>query len=137
MKAVQHVRRYRRSAGRAAGPRRADPSASDRAQLRPGRGRPVFTEYVAPVRLELIRKAYSALPPGGSLLVYDAMVDNKSRYRSMGLLSSLNIMLETREGFEASTDEYVRWLGDADFRDVTVTHLVGPTSMVYGFKPTA
>lgn len=91
--------------------------------------------YSAPVRLELIRKAYAALPPGGSLLVYDAMVAKKSRYRSMSLLSSLNIMLETREGFEASTDECARWFRDAGFRDVTVTHLVGPTSMVYGFKP--
>lgn len=91
--------------------------------------------YSASVRRELIGKAYTALPPGGSLLVYDAMINKKTRYTSMSLLSSLNIMLETREGFEATTDECARWLRCAGFRDVTVTHLVGPTSMVYGFKP--
>jgi SAM-dependent methyltransferase len=86
-------------------------------------------------RRQLIGKAYAALPPGGSLLVYDAMVNKNSRYKFMSLLSSLNIMLETREGFEATTDECAEWFRDAGFRDVTITHLVGPTSMVYGFKP--
>jgi len=48
----------------------------------------------------LIGKAYAALPPGGALIVYDAMID-ESRENMFGLLSSLNIMLETRDGFEA------------------------------------
>ncbi|OBB15864.1 methyltransferase [Mycobacteriaceae bacterium 1482268.1] len=91
--------------------------------------------YGESTRRHLINKAYAALPPGGSLLVYDAMVDKHGRYKFMSLLSSLNIMLETREGFEATTDQCAAWLRDAGFRDVTITHLVGPTSMVYGFKP--
>lgn len=91
--------------------------------------------YGEATRRRLIAKAYAALPPGGSLLVYDAMVNNKSRYRFMSLLSSLNIMLETREGFEATTAQCAGWLRDAGLRDITITHLVGPTSMVYGFKP--
>jgi cyclopropane fatty-acyl-phospholipid synthase-like methyltransferase len=91
--------------------------------------------YGESTRRELISKAYAALPPGGALLVYDAMVNKNSRHKYMSLLSSLNIMLETREGFEATTDQCAGWLRDAGFRDVTITHLVGPTSMVYGFKP--
>ena len=87
-------------------------------------------------RRRLISKAYHALPPGGSLLVYDAMVNNQNRrYEFMSQLSSLNIMLESREGFEASTQDCARWLRDAGFRDVTIAHLLGPTSMAYGFKP--
>ena len=54
----------------------------------------------------------------------------------MGLLSSLNIMLETRDGFEATTEQCgAGWLRNAGFIDVTTRPVIGPTSMVFGFKP--
>jgi precorrin-6B methylase 2 len=86
-------------------------------------------------RRALIAKAHAALPPGGALLIYDAMIDCDRRQNSMGLLSSLNIMLETREGFEATTDQCAGWLRDAGFISVRTRHVIGPTSMVYGYKP--
>jgi SAM-dependent methyltransferase len=91
--------------------------------------------YGEPKRRELVAKAHDALPPGGALLVYDAMVNPRSRNNYMSSLSSLNIMLETRDGFEATTDECANWLREAGFNGVTTTHLIGPTSMVFGFKP--
>jgi hypothetical protein len=91
--------------------------------------------YGEPKRRELIAKAYDAVPPGGALLVYDAMIDPDRRHNVVGLLSSLNIMLETREGFEATTDQYAGWLRDAGFVGVTTRHVIGPTSMVFGYKP--
>jgi precorrin-6B methylase 2 len=95
----------------------------------------VFHGYGEPKRRELIAKAYAALPPGGALLVYDAMIDPQRRHNYMGLLSSLNIMLETREGFEATTEQCAGWLGEAGFVGVTTRHVIGPTSMVFGHKP--
>ena len=53
-------------------------------------------------RCELVAKARDALPNGGALIVYDAMTApgrKQARYHS--LLSSLNIMLETRSGYES------------------------------------
>lgn len=85
-------------------------------------------------RRELIAKAHAAIPPGGAILVYDAMIDPERR-NSMGLLSSLNIMLETREGFEATTDQCATWLRDAGIVQITTQHVIGPTSMVFGYKP--
>jgi hypothetical protein len=89
----------------------------------------------AELRRELIGKAYSAVPPGGAVLIYDAMLnpDNPNNY--MSLLSSLNIMLESRDGFEADTTECADWLRAAGFGRVTTRHLIGPTSMVFGYKP--
>jgi hypothetical protein len=55
--------------------------------------------------------------------------------RFHSLLSSLNIMLETRDGYEATTTDCAAMLRGRGFFDVTVRHLIGPTSMVYGFKP--
>ena len=49
-------------------------------------------------RCELVAKARDALPKGGALIVYDAMTTRgRSQNRYHSLLSSLNIMLETRE----------------------------------------
>jgi hypothetical protein len=86
-------------------------------------------------RRELVAKAYAALPPGGALLVYDAMTDPGRGNNMTSFLSSLNIMLETRDGFEATTAQCVGWLREAGFVQVETRHLIGPTSMVYGRKP--
>ncbi|MFC9437202.1 methyltransferase [Nocardia sp. NPDC057030] len=91
--------------------------------------------YSEATRRELIGKAYAALPSGGALLVYDAMVRPGRRDNLTSYLSSVNIMLETREGFEATTTQCTGWLRDAGFIDIEQRHLIGPTSMVYGRKP--
>ena len=95
----------------------------------------VMHGYNEKTRRGLIAKAYDAVPPGGAVIIYDAMLAPGRRHHYMSLLSSLNIMLETREGFEATLDQCADWLRSAGFRDVTSRHLIGPTSMVFGFKP--
>jgi len=86
-------------------------------------------------RRELIAKARDALPRGGALIVYDAMTPpRKSGLRFQSLLSSLNIMLETRDGYETTTTDCADMLRASGFGSVKVRHLIGPTSMVYGFR---
>ncbi|OBK53599.1 methyltransferase [Mycobacterium sp. 1081908.1] len=91
------------------------------------------------IRQELVAKAYAATPPGGAIIVYDAMIQSgrlKNRGNNyMSLLSSLNIMMESREGYEASTAACAELLGAGGFTRVKVRHLVGPTSAVFGYKP--
>jgi precorrin-6B methylase 2 len=86
-------------------------------------------------RHALVCRARDALPAGGALIVYDAMTaPDGSKNRHHSLLSSLNIMLETRDGYESTTSECANTLRTNGFDDVKVCHLLGPTSMVYGFK---
>ena len=86
-------------------------------------------------RRELVCKARDALSRGGALIVYDAMtMPGRSKNRFHSLLSSLNIMLETRDGYESTTSDCADLLQANGFEGVKVRHLVGPTSMVYGFK---
>ncbi|HZS64857.1 MAG TPA: methyltransferase, partial [Xanthobacteraceae bacterium] len=40
----------------------------------------------------LLRKAYDALPSGGALIVYDAIIDDERRTNAFGLLMSLNML---------------------------------------------
>jgi precorrin-6B methylase 2 len=90
--------------------------------------------YGVEKRRELIGKAFAALPPGGALIVYDAMIDNDAR-NMVGLLSSLNIMLETRDGFEARISDCRQWFADAGFEQIQHRAVIGPTTMVHGVKP--
>ena len=82
----------------------------------------------------LIRKAYEALPFGGVLIVYDLVIDDERRQNAFGLLMSLNMLIETREGFDFTGADCVGLLKEAGFAETRVEPLVGPDSMVVGIK---
>ncbi len=82
----------------------------------------------------LLRKAYEALPEGGSLIVYEALIDDERRSNAFGLLMSLNMLIETPGGFDYTGADCQGWMREAGFRQTRVEHLVGPDSMVIGVK---
>lgn len=82
----------------------------------------------------LLRKAYEALPDGGALIVYEAIIDDDRRHNAFGLLMSLNMMIETPGGFDYTGADCRAWMQEAGFRESYVEHLVGPDSMVVGIK---
>ena len=82
----------------------------------------------------LLKKAYDALPTGGALIVYDAMIDDARRENAFGLLMSLNMLIETKDGFDYTGADCAGWMRDAGFRAVRVEPLQGPYSMAVGRK---
>ena len=86
-------------------------------------------------KLMLLRKAYEALPAGGALIVYESIIDDDRRANSFGLLMSLNMLIETQDGFDYTGADCQSWMADVGFRDTYVEPLVGPDSMVVGMKP--
>ena len=82
----------------------------------------------------LIRKAYEALNPGGALVVYEAIIDDDRSKNAFGLLMSLNMLIETPGGFDYTGADCIGWMKEAGFQTPYVEHLVGPDSMVIGFK---
>jgi len=86
-------------------------------------------------KLMLLRKAYEALPAGGALIVYESIIDDDRRTNTFGLLMSLNMLIETPDGFDYTGADCQSWMADVGFRDTYVEPLVGPDSMVVGFKP--
>jgi len=85
-------------------------------------------------KLMLLRKAFEAVQSGGSLIIYDMMLDDDRAANLLGLLSSLNMLIETPGGFEYTCDQCSQWMRDAGFHDVRVEHLLGPESMAVGKK---
>jgi O-methyltransferase domain/Dimerisation domain len=82
----------------------------------------------------LIRRAYEALPFGGALIVFDPIIDDERKQNTFGLLMSLNMLIETRDGFDFTGADCIGWLKEAGFAETRVERLVGPDSMVIGVK---
>ncbi|HVV70175.1 MAG TPA: methyltransferase [Verrucomicrobiae bacterium] len=82
----------------------------------------------------LLAKAYAALPPGGALIVYEALIDDDRRHNAFGLLMSLNMLIETPGGFDYTGHDCQGWMRSVGFKATWVEHLVGPDSMVVGIK---
>lgn len=82
----------------------------------------------------LLRKAYEALPAGGILIVYEALIDDDRRTNAFGLLMSLNMVIETEGGSDYTGADCQGWMREAGFLSTRVEHLVGVDSMVIGVK---
>jgi hypothetical protein len=82
----------------------------------------------------LVRKAYEALPDGGAYIVYESIIDDERSSNVFGLLMSLNMLIETTDGFDYTASDCAGWMKEAGFRETRVEHLVGPDSMVIGTK---
>ncbi len=82
----------------------------------------------------LLGKAYEALPEGGALIVFEALIDDERRQNVFGLLMSLNMLIETPGGFDYTGADGAAWMKEAGFKQTRVEHLVGPDSMLVGIK---
>jgi SAM-dependent methyltransferase len=85
-------------------------------------------------KMMLLRKAHAALPPGGALIVYEAIIDDERAQNAFGLLMSLNMLIETPGGFDFTGADCQAWMKHAGFAKTWVEHLAGPDSMVIGIK---
>lgn len=82
----------------------------------------------------LLEKARAALPEGGALLVYEAMIDDGRRENAFGLLMSLNMLIETTAGFDYTARDCQAWMREVGFRETYAAPLPGPDTMVVAIK---
>lgn len=93
----------------------------------------VLHDWSVPQRELLIRKAHAALPARGALIVYEAFIDD-SRRKPGGLLSSLNMLLQTTDGSEFTTHQCGAWMQEAGFVGTRVIPLTDTHAAVVGTK---
>src|SRR5262249_33608498 len=82
----------------------------------------------------LLQKAYEAVPKGGAVIVYEAIIDDERSKNVFGLLMSLNMLIETPGGFDYTGADCTGWMREVGFQKTRVEHLFGPDSMVIGIK---
>lgn len=94
----------------------------------------ILHDWDLPTKRMLLGKAFDALPANGAVIVFEALIDDDRRSNAFGLLMSLNMLIETRGGFDYTGADCVGWMREAGFRETRVEHLSGPDSMVVGVK---
>jgi len=82
----------------------------------------------------LIKKAYDSLPRGGALVVIENIIDDNRSDNAFGLLMSLNMNIETAEGFDFSASDFDEWAKEIGFTKTSVMSLTGPSSAIVAIK---
>ncbi len=82
----------------------------------------------------LIKKAYDALPQGGALVVLENIIDDDRSKNAFGLMMSLNMLIETPEGYDFSLADFDRWAKEIGYRETSIMPLTGPSSAVIATK---
>jgi len=85
-------------------------------------------------KMQLIRAAYQALPPGGAFVAIEALIDDARRQNVFGLLMSLNMLIEFGDAFDYSGADFRQWCSEAGFKRFEVIHLSGPSSAAVAYK---
>lgn len=94
----------------------------------------ILHDWDLPTKKMLIQKAYEAIPTGGALIVYEAIIDDDRSKNAFGLMMSLNMLIETPGGFDYTGADCSGWMKEAGFSSTRVVPLIGPDSMVIGTK---
>lgn len=94
----------------------------------------ILHDWDLPTKRMLIGKAHAALEKGGSLIVYEFLIDDDRRTHLPGLLMSLNMLIETRGGFDYTGADCMGWMREAGFTNCHVVPLTGPHSAVIATK---
>jgi hypothetical protein len=70
--------------------------------------------------VDLYRKAFNALVPGGTILIRDHIMDVSRTSPVAGALFAINMLVNTRGGSTYTFEEVRRGLAEAGFRDITL-----------------
>ncbi|GAA3368886.1 methyltransferase [Streptomyces sannanensis] len=93
----------------------------------------VLEDWSPERRKQLIKSAFDALKPGGSLLVYDPMLDDELSPLN-NLLTSLTMLVVTHGGSEYRVDDCRSWMKEAGFAETTAELLDTNDILVVGRK---
>lgn len=82
----------------------------------------------------LLKKAYNALPKNGALVVIENIIDENRSKNTFGLMMSLNMLIETSEGFDYTRSEIDEWVKEVGFVETSLISLAGPSSAFIAIK---
>ncbi len=85
-------------------------------------------------KLQLIRKAYDALPDDGAFIAVENIIDDARRENVFGLLMSLNMLIEFGDACDYTGADFRAWCGEAGFKRFEFIPLAGPSSAAVAYK---
>ncbi len=94
----------------------------------------VLHNWNAARKQALIRKAFAALEPGGAFIAIEHVIDDARTENWRALLMSLDMLVETAEGFECTESQFAEWCKAAGFRSTGIQPLSGGTRAAIAYK---
>jgi len=85
-------------------------------------------------KIKLMQKAYDALPEGGAFIAIENVIDNERKQNAFGMMMSLNMLIETGEGFDYTFADFDKWAKQVGFKSTSLMPLTGPTSAAIAYK---
>jgi predicted O-methyltransferase YrrM len=85
-------------------------------------------------KIMLIQKAYDALPKGGAFIAIENVIDNDRKKNVFGLMMSINMLIETGDGFDYTFNDFNEWASKAGFSKTELIQLAGPSSAAVAYK---
>jgi hypothetical protein len=85
-------------------------------------------------KLQLIQKAYDALPEGGAFIAIENVIDDARRENAFGMLMSLNMLIEFGDAADYTGADFRDWCGQVGFKRFDLIPLAGPSSAAVAYK---
>jgi len=83
---------------------------------------------------QAVRKVYDAVNSGGVFIAVESVIDDDRRKNTLGMLMSLNMLIENGDAFDYSHQDFKRWVTAAGFRKTEILALAGPISAAIAYK---
>ena len=85
-------------------------------------------------KIRLMQQVYDALPDGGAFIAIEAIIDDERKQNVFGLMMSLNMLIETKDGFDYTFSDFNRWAKQVGFKSTELMPLTGPSSAAIAYK---
>lgn len=94
----------------------------------------ILCECPTPVKIGLLGKTLAALPNGGAVIIYDAIIDDERRGSTAAPVASLAEFLAATQSPHYTSVQCLSWMREVGFREVRIEALSGADSMMIGIK---
>jgi hypothetical protein len=94
----------------------------------------ILHDWDEETKLMLMKKAYDALPVGGTFVVIEGIIDDERNKNVFGMMMSLNMLIETGKGFDYTFADFNNWAEVVGFTSTKIIQLAGPSSAAIAIK---
>ena len=74
------------------------------------------------------------MPENGAYIAIENIIDNGRKENAFGLMMSLNMLIETPDGFDYSVADFDMWAKKVSFRKTELMPLADPTRAAVAYK---
>lgn len=94
----------------------------------------VLHDWDEDTKIKLMQSAYNALPDGGVFMAIEHVIDDERKQNVFGLMMSLNMLIETGDGFNYTFKDFNKWAKKVGFSTTELMPLVEPASAAIAIK---